>query len=61
MFEWVFRPEAWIAFFSLTALEIVLGVDNILFISILSENLPEEEMRKLKEEAKEQGKETFEF
>lgn len=40
MFEWVVSPEAWVALLSLTALEIVLGVDNILFISILSDNLP---------------------
>ena len=35
MFEWIFSPEAWIALATLTALEIVLGVDNIIFISIL--------------------------
>ena len=33
--EWLTSPEAWIALLSLTALEIVLGVDNIIFISIL--------------------------
>jgi predicted tellurium resistance membrane protein TerC len=43
MFEWVFRPEAWVALATLTSLEIVLGVDNILFISILSDNLPEKQ------------------
>lgn len=43
MFEWIVLPEAWIALVSITALEIVLGVDNVLFISILSDNLPEEE------------------
>ncbi len=40
MFEWIVHFEAWVALLSLTALEIVLGVDNILFISILSGNLP---------------------
>jgi len=40
MFEWIVSFEAWVALFSLTALEIVLGVDNVLFISILSQNLP---------------------
>lgn len=40
MFEWVFHFEAWVALLSVTALEIVLGVDNILFISILADNLP---------------------
>jgi len=33
-------PEAWIAFFTLTALELVLGIDNIIFISILVDKLP---------------------
>lgn len=40
MFEWIVSLEAWVALLSLTALEIVLGVDNVLFISILSDNLP---------------------
>lgn len=35
-------PEAWIAFFTLTALELVLGIDNIIFISILVSRLPVE-------------------
>lgn len=43
VFDWVFSVEAWIALLSLSALEIVLGVDNILFISILADSLPEEE------------------
>ena len=33
-------PEAWVAFFTLTALELVLGIDNIIFISILVDRLP---------------------
>jgi predicted tellurium resistance membrane protein TerC len=33
-------PHAWIAFFTLTALELVLGIDNIIFISILVDRLP---------------------
>ncbi|WP_370259626.1 TerC family protein [Idiomarina sp.] len=41
MFEWVAIPEAWIALATLTALEIVLGIDNIIFISILVGRLPE--------------------
>ena len=32
MFEWIFLPEAWIALATLTALEVVLGIDNIIFI-----------------------------
>lgn len=41
MFEWLAHPEAWIALGTLTALEIVLGVDNIIFISVLVGRLPE--------------------
>src|SRR4051794_36717332 len=41
MFEWLASPEAWIALVTLTALEIVLGIDNIIFISILVGRLPE--------------------
>ncbi len=40
--ELLFSYEAWIAFFTLTILEIVLGVDNIIFISILVSQLPAE-------------------
>jgi predicted tellurium resistance membrane protein TerC len=39
--EWITSPEAWIALTTLTALEIVLGIDNIIFISILVGRLPE--------------------
>jgi predicted tellurium resistance membrane protein TerC len=41
MFEWVMSPEAWVALVTLTALEIVLGIDNIIFISILVGRLPQ--------------------
>jgi predicted tellurium resistance membrane protein TerC len=40
MFEWVSEPEAWVALATLTVLEIVLGIDNIIFISIVSGKLP---------------------
>jgi len=40
MFTWIASPEAWIALATLTALEIVLGIDNIIFISILVGRLP---------------------
>ena len=40
MFEWLTSPEAWVALATLTALEIVLGIDNIIFISILVGRLP---------------------
>jgi predicted tellurium resistance membrane protein TerC len=38
--EWLTRPETWVALATLTALEIVLGIDNIIFIAILSAKLP---------------------
>ncbi|MCU4674862.1 TerC family protein [Catenovulum sp. 2E275] len=41
MFEWIYQPEAWIALATLIALEIVLGIDNIIFISILVGRLEE--------------------
>lgn len=44
--EWLSNPEIWIAFFTLTALEIVLGIDNIIFISILVSRLPEHQQAK---------------
>ena len=42
MLELLLSPEIWIAFFTLTALELVLGIDNIIFISILVDKLPRE-------------------
>jgi predicted tellurium resistance membrane protein TerC len=44
--EWITSPEAWIALTTLTLLEIVLGVDNIIFISILVGRLPEAERQR---------------
>ena len=41
MFDWIASPEAWVALGTLTALEIVLGIDNIIFLSILVNRLPE--------------------
>jgi predicted tellurium resistance membrane protein TerC len=38
--EWISDPQIWIAFLTLTALEIVLGIDNVVFISILAGKLP---------------------
>ena len=43
MFEWLASPEAWIALGTLTFLEIVLGIDNIIFISILVGRLPQKQ------------------
>ena len=42
MLEFLLSPEILIAFFTLTALELVLGIDNIIFISILVDKLPPE-------------------
>jgi len=44
--DWLTNPEAWIALVTLTALEIVLGIDNIIFISILVNRLPEQQRKK---------------
>lgn len=44
--EWLFDPQAWLALLTLTALEIVLGIDNIIFISILTGKLPEHQRAK---------------
>ena len=46
LFSWVSDPQAWIALLTLTVLEIVLGVDNVIFISILSERLPDAQRTK---------------
>ena len=41
--EWIFDPQAWIALVTLTVLEVVLGIDNIIFIAILAQKLPKEQ------------------
>jgi predicted tellurium resistance membrane protein TerC len=38
--DWITTPESWIALFTLIALELVLGIDNVIFISILAGKLP---------------------
>ena len=43
MIELLTSPAAWISFFTLTALELVLGIDNVIFISILVDRLPAEQ------------------
>src|SRR5437868_2355967 len=40
MLELLADPQIWIAFFTLTALELVLGIDNIIFLTILVDKLP---------------------
>ena len=49
MFEWFASPEAWVALATLMALEIVLGIDNIIFISILVGRLPEKQRAKARQ------------
>ena len=44
--DWLADPQVWIAFGTLTALELVLGIDNIVFISILAGKLPPEQQKK---------------
>ena len=44
--DWITSPEAWIAFGTLLALEIVLGIDNVVFISILAGKLPANQQAK---------------
>jgi predicted tellurium resistance membrane protein TerC len=44
--DWLTDPQAWLALLTLTALEIVLGIDNIIFISILTGKLPEHQRPK---------------
>ena len=44
--EWLSDPQTWIAFITLIALELVLGVDNIIFISILAGKLPHNQQHK---------------
>ena len=47
--EFLTTPEAWISLLTLTVLEIVLGIDNIVFISILSGKLPEAQQKKARQ------------
>ena len=44
--EFLTNPEIWVAFVTLSILEIVLGIDNIIFITVLTGKLPEEERRR---------------
>ena len=44
--DWISDPQAWIALLTLTALEIVLGIDNIIFVSILAGKLPIDQQNK---------------
>jgi predicted tellurium resistance membrane protein TerC len=44
--DWITNPEIWVALLTLTALEIVLGVDNIIFISVLAGKLPKHQQNR---------------
>ncbi|MDX2323487.1 TerC family protein [Campylobacter hepaticus] len=46
MFECIFNPNAWITLITLSALEIILGIDNIIFLAILVSKLPQEHRNK---------------
>ena len=47
--DWINNPEAWIALLTLTALEIVLGIDNIVFVAILAERVNKESRAKARQ------------
>ena len=47
--EWLTDPQIWISLVTLTALEIVLGIDNIIFISILAGKLPADQQKKARQ------------
>jgi predicted tellurium resistance membrane protein TerC len=47
--DWLTDPQAWIALLTLTALEIVLGIDNVVFISILAGKLPADQQGKARQ------------
>jgi len=47
--EWISSPDAWVSLLTLTVLEIVLGIDNVIFISILAGKLPPEQQAKARQ------------
>ncbi len=47
--DWISSPDAWISLLTLTVLEIVLGIDNVIFISILAGKLPPEQQAKARQ------------
>lgn len=47
--DWLTDPQIWIALVTLTSLEIVLGIDNIIFISILASKLPKDQQNKARQ------------
>lgn len=49
MIDWIYSAEAWSALLTLTALEIVLGIDNVIFLSILTIKLPAEQAKRARQ------------
>ena len=49
MMELLASPEAWIALLTLTALEIVLGIDNVIFISVIVSRIPAEQAKRARQ------------
>ena len=47
--EWLANPETWVSLLTLTVLEIILGIDNIVFISILAGKLPPDQQDKARQ------------
>src|SRR6201982_546443 len=47
--NWIFDPEIWASLLTLTALEIVLGIDNLVFIAILAGRLPAEQQNRARQ------------
>lgn len=47
--DWITNPQVWIGLVTLTSLEIVLGIDNIIFISILASKLPQDQQKKARQ------------
>ncbi len=44
VFDWLASPELWAAFFTLLALEVVLNIDNVIFLSIITAKLPKAQL-----------------
>lgn len=45
MFDWIYQPSGWLALGTLTLMEIVLGIDNVIFISLIGDRLPQSQAR----------------
>ena len=45
MFDWVYEPSGWFALGTLTVMEIILGIDNVIFISLIGDRLPQAQAR----------------